>query len=143
MVLDQSVGFLINITGRKITHHFATQLSAHEITPEQWSVLSCLCEQDGISQKSLAARVVKDPTNITRILDQLERKGLALRRTNPVDRRSFSAFVTDKGNQMQAELSSIEEQFMNSILQGLSEQQIDQLKQTLIHIVNQTSNINS
>jgi DNA-binding MarR family transcriptional regulator len=135
LLLDDSIGFLINYTGRRLSQLLTARLSPYGITPEQWSVLSRLCEQDGMSQKELALRVGKDQTNVTRILDQLERKSLATRRTNPEDRRSFCACVTAEGRTLQHTLAPIEEELIAAISIGLTEDQLTMLKQLLLKLV--------
>lgn len=59
----------------------------YNLTPEQAGVLRRLGEQEGISQKELSIRMVKDQTNIIRLLDQLEKKNLVRRGPNKEDRR--------------------------------------------------------
>lgn len=60
---------------------------AYNLTPEQVGVLRRLGEQEGISQKELSIRMVKDQTNIIRLLDKLEKKNLVRRGPNKEDRR--------------------------------------------------------
>jgi DNA-binding MarR family transcriptional regulator len=139
MLLDESIGYLINSTGRKLSQMLTTRFSPYGITPEQWSVLSRLCEQDGMSQKELAHRVGKDQTNVTRILDQLERKRLAVRRMNPDDRRSFGAHVTDEGRSLQQTLAPIEVEVMITATRNIPEPQIHLLKQLLLQITHNTN----
>lgn len=130
--MDESMGFLINYTGRKITQLVNQYLSSHDITAEQWVVLNRLAEQDGITQKELAQRVGKDPTNITRILDQLEKKGLIARRHNALDRRSYLASLTEEGRALDLLVSPLETHVMNLALEGLSEEQVTELKRSLL-----------
>ncbi|CAM3816121.1 MarR family transcriptional regulator [Cohnella lubricantis] len=136
MKLDDSIGFLINQTGRKLSQVVNHYFAAHEMTSEQWSVLARLCEEDGISQKELAARVSKDQTNVTRILDQLQRKGLIVRMTNPEDRRSFLPSVTPEGRQMYERMAPLEEQVIALAIQGLDEKEVAKLKELLQRIAN-------
>ncbi|KIL35650.1 hypothetical protein SD71_12175 [Cohnella kolymensis] len=138
---DDSIGFIINQAGRRLSQLLAIRFAAFDLTTEQWSVLSRLCEQDGTSQKDLAVRVGKDQTNITRILDQLERKKLAERRTNPDDRRSFYAFVTDAGRDLQGRLVPIEQEVLASVTEEITEQQATILKELLIRLTNKTNEL--
>lgn len=136
MSLDDSIGFLINSAGRRISQLLTSRFSPYGVTPEQWSVLTRLCEEDGVSQKELALRVGKDQTNVTRILDQLERKSLAERRINPEDRRSFCAYVTNEGRKLQLILIPIEEEVIATVTKGLSLEHLTMLKQVLIQLIN-------
>ncbi|THF75125.1 MarR family winged helix-turn-helix transcriptional regulator [Cohnella fermenti] len=139
MLLDDSIGFLINRTGRRVSQLFALRLSPTGVTTEQWSVLARLCEEDGISQKDLAHRVGKDQTNVTRILDQLERKELIVRRVNPEDRRSYLPSVTDSGRRAYEEIAPIEENVIRLISEGIPPEQLAALKELLSRIADNAS----
>jgi len=132
--LEDSFGFILNNTGRRVTQLLNLYLLPHDITTEQFSLLRRLNEQDGISQKELAKRVGKDQTNITRILDQLERKGLAIRKPNQEDRRSTLAYVTEEGRALDAILVPIEQEVIRQVLADLSEEDIRHLKTLLTRI---------
>lgn len=136
MKLDESLGFLINHAGRRISQLLTHHYQSFDITTEQWVVLNRLAEQDGISQKELSLRAEKDQTNVTRILDHLQRKGFIERRSNPLDRRSFLAFITDKGRELNQQLIPIEEQVIQSILRGVTEEELNGFTKVLVHITN-------
>ncbi|MFC4100585.1 MarR family winged helix-turn-helix transcriptional regulator [Paenibacillus xanthanilyticus] len=131
MQIDDSLGFMINHAGRRLTLLLALRYQPYDITTEQWSVLNRLYEQDGISQKELARRSEKDQTNITRILDQLERKGLAVRKANEADRRSFLAYITPRGRELNETLLPIEKEVIQSVLGGLNGEDVAQLRRLL------------
>lgn len=139
MKQDDSIGFLINRTGRKISHFLMGYFHQYDITTEQWGVLNKLGEEDGISQKDLAKRVEKDQTNVTRILDQLERKGLIMRMPNKEDRRSFLTYLTDEGRSVIKKLAPIEEEALSIATSQIPAEKLTELRQILIQI---TENIN-
>ncbi|HZG17785.1 MAG TPA: MarR family transcriptional regulator [Candidatus Bathyarchaeia archaeon] len=141
MNLEESFGFILNNTGRRVTQLLNLHLQPHEITTEQFSLLRRLNEQDGISQKELAKRVGKDQTNITRILDQLERKGLVIRKPNQEDRRSFLAYVTDEGRALDEILVPIEQEVIRKVLADLSEENVRHLKTLLTRIEQKASGL--
>lgn len=144
MKLDESIGFLINQTGRRITQVLNHYFVPHDVTTEQWSVLARLCEEDGISQKELAARVSKDQTNVTRILDQLQRKGLVVRKANPDDRRSFLPSVTPEGQAMYERIAPLEEKTIALAMEGLQPDEVAKLKELLQRIAdNATRHLNA
>lgn len=141
MNIDHSLGFMINHAGRRLSHLLSIRYQPYDITTEQWAVLNRLAERDGISQKDLAQRAEKDQTNVTRILDQLERKGLVERRPNAVDRRSFLTFITDKGKSLNEVLLPVEKEVINSVLHGLSEEEKDLLRAMLNRITRNANRI--
>src|SRR5260221_4904550 len=56
----------------------------------QWAVLSMIDNHPEIDQSRLAELVSIDKTNTGRLVDQLEAKGLVVRRPNDSDRRRWS-----------------------------------------------------
>lgn len=139
MQLDHSLGFILNHAGRRMTQLLSHQFQPYDMTTEQWVVLHRLACEDGITQKLLAIRAEKDQTNITRILDQLERKGMVERRANEQDRRSFLTFITDQGRAMNDILTPIEQKVIASLLSGFTEEQSSQLRQLLIQITQEAN----
>lgn len=93
---EESFGYCTVQTGRNITRFLTLCLKNHDITPEQWTVIKRLADQDGISQKELSRNVDKDQATLTRILDILERKELIQKQMNKEDRRSFLIYLTDR-----------------------------------------------
>jgi len=116
------------MTHRKLSNFLTRKFKPYDITPEQWGVLNRLWEKDGISQKEISLITIKDQTTLTRILDKLESKGLIKRQTSPDDRRSFLIFLTDAGRNLEDKLVPIASEALDEALQGLSEEEIKQLK---------------
>ncbi|HOO52039.1 MAG TPA: MarR family transcriptional regulator [Alphaproteobacteria bacterium] len=68
-----------------------------DTTSQQAAVLYSLWKKDGISQTELSHITNKQKSNLTRIIDNLEKKDLVERVVNKNDRRSFNIKLTDKG----------------------------------------------
>ncbi|MDU0204237.1 MULTISPECIES: MarR family transcriptional regulator [Paenibacillus] len=139
MQMDHSLGFILNHAGRRMTQLLGSQFQPYDMTTEQWVVLHRLACEDGITQKLLATRAEKDQTNITRILDQLERKGMIERRANEQDRRSFLTFITEQGRAMNDILTPIEQKVIASLLSSFTEEQAALLKSLLIQITQEAN----
>jgi MarR family transcriptional regulator, transcriptional regulator for hemolysin len=129
--LDESIGFFTNQTNKNIIRFLSSHLKQYEVTPEQWTVLKKLAEQDGISQKELAIKVDKDQPTLTRILDILERKELINKQINKDDRRSFLLYLTDNGISLKEELIPVIESLFERLLQGIPEEKLRVFNQVL------------
>lgn len=127
-IIAESLGFIISRTNQKLSNYLTRKFKPYDITPEQWGLLNRLWEKDGVSQKELSELSIKDQTTVTRILDKLERKGLIKRQTSPDDRRSFLIFLTDTGRSLENKLVPIAYEVLDEALQGLSEEEIKQMK---------------
>ncbi|KPL59559.1 MarR family winged helix-turn-helix transcriptional regulator [Rossellomorea vietnamensis] len=135
MSRDETIGLYTSRTVKNIIRFLTLHLKDFDVTPEQWTVLKRLAEQDGISQKELAMRSEKDQPTLTRILDILERKKLIYKEKNSEDRRSFLIFITEKGVTAKDELSPfIENLYEDTILKGISEEELEVYKSVLSQI---------
>ena len=87
-ILNGKVSAAIN---RKLSRHF--RQNSLDITPEQWTVLIYLWEQDGVTQQELCNATYKDKPSMTRLLDNMERRHLVVRIADKKDRRKAVFFV--------------------------------------------------
>ncbi len=139
MLLNDYIGFIFNNASRKFNQFAMSFFKPYDLTPEQAGIIRRLGEQEGISQKELSIRMAKDQTNITRLLDQLEKKGLVRRGTNKEDRRSFLAYLTEAGKEMNEKIILIESEIMEIVFKGLSDERVTLLKEVIEEI---SENIN-
>lgn len=122
---DRTVGYPTVLTGRKIVYLLSISLRPYEITPEQWTVLRFLGEEDGIAQKALSEKSGKDPGTLARILDIMDRKKWVKRITNTKDRRSFLICLTNEGERLREELEPLIENIYEKVFQDISEKQLE------------------
>ncbi|MCM3080208.1 MULTISPECIES: MarR family transcriptional regulator [Brevibacillus] len=134
MKLDDALGFAINNTGRSMSRILTSAFHSYEVTPEQWSILKRLEEEDRITIKELSKRVGKDQANVTRISDLLDRKGFIQKISNPEDKRSSLVCLTEEGHSIVRQLDPIDERVNDIALQDLTENEIELLKKLLAKI---------
>jgi MarR family 2-MHQ and catechol resistance regulon transcriptional repressor len=60
------------------------------LTESQFGVLEALFHLGPMSQKNLGGKLLKSGGNITLVIDNLEKRGLVIRRRGVVDRRYFN-----------------------------------------------------
>jgi DNA-binding MarR family transcriptional regulator len=140
--LDKYIGFILNNVTRKFSQFTVNFFKPYDITPEQAGIIRRLGEEDGITQKDLSIRMAKDQTNITRILGQLERKGLILRNQSKEDKRAFLTYLTDKGKKLNRNIVPTELEIMNIALSGISEDRRALLKEIVSEIAENINNYN-
>src|SRR5436190_23131208 len=71
--------------------------SRYGVTADQFVLLACLAEQEGITQRELAGRASSDPSTIRAMLVLLEGQGLVARKRHPGDNRARVVSVTAAG----------------------------------------------
>jgi DNA-binding MarR family transcriptional regulator len=83
-----------------ITQELDQRLSAaHELTLDQYGVLITLISAPDMRLRmgELGARRLITPSKITRVVDDLQRRGLVMRVSDPSDGRSHLATLTSRG----------------------------------------------
>ncbi|WP_159885144.1 MarR family winged helix-turn-helix transcriptional regulator [Paenibacillus puerhi] len=124
-----SIGFIIGQTHRKMVNLLSSRLKDYDITTEQFSVLCRLYETDGISQKEIAARTVKDQPTTARILDCLLRKELIRKETSPTDRRAFQVYLTKLGRDRLEVLIPLEQATLQDIFGDTDSDELERFRQ--------------
>lgn len=101
------------------------------ITIDQWLVLTVIRESPDLAQTDIADRVFKDQASVARIIDLLAKKHLLTQAASPHDRRRIVRTLTEQGEALLEAVAPIITRNRSIALQGLSEADIDQLRQTL------------
>jgi DNA-binding MarR family transcriptional regulator len=68
-----------------------------DLTPDQFTVMRTLLEQQGITQQRLAALISSDPNTVASLVNRMEKAGLIERETHGQDRRANRLSVTKRG----------------------------------------------
>lgn len=71
-----------------------------DITTEQWVLMDCLYQQNGMSQTELATDSFKNAPTVSRIIDLLCKKEFTERQRFDNDRRRYKIFLTKKGKKV-------------------------------------------
>ena len=90
------------------------------VTADQFVLLACLAEQDGITQQELARRASSDPSTIRAMLVLLEGRGLVTRDRRPDDSRARVVTLTAKGRRLFERLWKSSEPIRVQMLSGFS-----------------------
>lgn len=104
----------------------AETLAAAELTPTQYNALRILrgAGEEGASCTEVSDRMVTKDSDVTRLLDRLEARGLISRGRAAEDRRRVVARITDEGQRVLAELDGPVAETHRRQLGHLSENQL-------------------
>jgi len=125
--LSNSIGHVVNIVANKMKQELenAFEEKGYDITALQWMSLGIIYENDAITQKQLTQKSKKDKTNIARIIDKLEKKGLIERIRDDEDKRVFRLFATQKGRETRQALAEIATEIIAKSTFGIPTQEHD------------------
>jgi DNA-binding MarR family transcriptional regulator len=110
----------------------AFQKSGVNITTEQWGVLKCLWQEEGISQSEIAEKVNKDKASITRILDIMQKNNLIDRCDAELDRRSYRILLTEEGKSLESKLWLAAQTANEQIFRNLNQGERQELRKLLL-----------
>lgn len=128
---DNSIGYLLRDTARRILSELTTRLEPHGVTLPQYYVLRELWQEEGLTQREIANRVgVLEPTMVTTI-DGLERLGLIARERSTTDRRKTHVQLTAEGRTLRDTLHGYAADVLEHALTGVSNDEIAQLRSLL------------
>ncbi len=130
--MDESLGFVLNKTAFASKASFNQLIKNYNISPEQWSVIFRVVQNDKIGQKELADSTYKDQGNLTRMIDKLVEKGYLSKKVHKTDRRAVELVATDKSKSLVKELVPISSLHNEHLTKDLSED--DKLK--LLELLN-------
>ncbi len=131
---EESVGRLIYKTGLVLRNYAENLLKPYGLTVEQLFLLKNMSSESGVTQRQLCELSEKQPANMTRILDRIEGKGRIVRKPNPTDRRSALVFLTEEGEMLLAEVSSLFESYSGRMTEGIEQEEERVFKDILARI---------
>jgi DNA-binding MarR family transcriptional regulator len=128
---DNSIGYLLRDSARRILSDLTARLEPHGITLPQYFVLRELWQEEGLTQREVANRVgVLEPTMVT-TLDALERLGMIVRVRSTTDRRKTHVQLTAAGRTLRDTLHGYASEVLERALRGISADEIAVLRRLL------------
>lgn len=133
---NDSLGFIIVKTGRLIENRLRYNFENEKIpiTPQQWSVLTYLWNEDGISQQKIANVFSKDKTSMTRLLNNMEKKGFIIREQGTKDKRNKNIFLTARSKELKETSIKVAQETLAEIIDGIDSNNLKICKQALKEI---------
>lgn len=130
---DESFGYLVSRANAAMRMNFNKAINELGIdaTPEQWGILNAIKKNPGITQSQLSLITLKDKTNVTRMLDVLQKNNYIERKNDPTDRRSYKIFLTKEGDKLIKTISKAAEKVNIIAASSFNESEYLQLTELL------------
>ncbi len=97
------------------------------LTAAQYNVLNVLGSRSaGLSQRQLSEVLVVDRSNVTGLLDRMEKNGWVLRSDDPTDRRVYRVTLTTGGRSLWRKVQPRYEARVAQLTRSLSAKQIEE-----------------
>jgi DNA-binding MarR family transcriptional regulator len=102
------------------------------LTGAQFNVLNILSDQpQGMSQRALGDELVVDRSNVTGLLDRMEKAGWVRRQDHPGDRRVYLILLTPAGRELWEKAGAHYYEVVRQITAKLSDKQMNACMETL------------
>jgi DNA-binding MarR family transcriptional regulator len=131
--MRNSVGYLMRICSNRLLPQMEALFEDQALTFSQWTTLVAL--HDGRIAGDLAHNICHDAGSLTRLVDQMEERGLVTRGRSETDRRVVTLALTAQGRKLvEAQAPKIMD-FWNGLLSGFTHAEIDTLIALLTRLV--------
>lgn len=130
-----SVALLLAQLGAHGAARFAERLRPLGLTPAHAGVLRLLRDQEGLSQRELAAQLRAAQSRVVALLDELEARDLVARERREGDRRTHALRLTHNGRRIVADLRQIADAHEAETTACLSSGERHQLASLLYRLV--------
>lgn len=129
--LDGYLPYLLNRAGARIATAFSEEVRPLGATLQTWRVLAALHERDGRRMGDLSETTSIEVSTLTRLVDNMEKKGLVSRRRDAADARAVTLHAAPAGRRMTRIILPIAERYEKVALQGFSNAEATVLKTAL------------
>ena len=129
--LDSYLPYLLNRAGARIATAFGEEVRPLGATLQMWRVLAALRERDGRRMGDLSETTSIEVSTLTRLVDNMEKKGLVARRRAAGDARVVALFVTAAGRRLTQRILPIAERYETVALEGFEPREAEALKAAL------------
>ncbi|TPG42535.1 MarR family transcriptional regulator [Sphingomonas koreensis] len=130
-----SLGYLLRRATKLSTIRIEAAFDGSDVSFTQWVVLALVSTGTADTCTALARNMDHDSGAMTRLIDQLEERGLVVRTRLEGDRRVSRLTVTDAGHAMVTTLVASVVGVWNEIIEGFEHDEIRQLIATLTKLL--------
>jgi DNA-binding MarR family transcriptional regulator len=133
--MRSSVGYLMRICTNRLLPQMEALFQDQELTFSQWTTLVALHDGRITSAGDLARNICHDAGSLTRLIDEMVRRGLVNRCRSESERRVVTLALTARGRSLVEAQAPKVMDFWNGLLSGFSHAEIDTLIGLLTRLV--------
>jgi DNA-binding MarR family transcriptional regulator len=129
------LAYLFKHADRRMAELHAEALAPFGIQARDLGVLLAIDGGEPASQQQVAERMGVDRTTMVAIVDDLEAKGIVVRRPDPIDRRRNVVSITPDGQRILREAIAASDLAEAQLLAPLSAEEGEQLRRALARLL--------
>ena len=137
--LERSLPLKLLQAREAVMEQFRPNLNAHGVTEQQWRVLRALSERNRMDAGDLARAVTLRMPSLSRIMADLEKRGLVAKHRSAEDRRLVDLEITQSGLDLFSEISSHSERIYKDLEARIGRDTYQRLMATLDDVTEKLS----
>jgi DNA-binding MarR family transcriptional regulator len=134
--LESLLGYNARRAALAVIGVFLQRMAPFGLRPVDFSVLTLIAHNPGITSRQLCAALDILPPNLVGMIKSLDKRGLIERRPHPTDRRAQGLHLSPTGKKLQKSAQATATQLEIDVASRLSASELDTLK-SLLHKVYQ------
>lgn len=139
-LLGTTVGKLRNKLHRLMKQRYASEAET-KMTVEEFILLNMIKAKTDQILQNIAIVTGKNKSVVMRMIDSLEKKGLAKRTVNPDDRRENLLSITSKGEEVVTQYQEIEKRLSLELLKDIEPEKVTIFFEVIEKILQKTNYI--
>jgi len=132
---QRSIGYLLRRSGKLITARIEALFTQEDVSFVQWVILMNLRDGLCVTAAELCQRLCHDSGALTRIIDQMEKRGLIRRQRSTKDRRRVVLELTGEGRKVTESFLPRVMGLYNGLLSNFTREEADTLINLLTRLI--------
>jgi len=121
---DELLPYLLNRLTARINQAWVKKLREHGLTIGRWQILSVLSRFDGCRIGTIADLAGTEQPATSRVIDQMERDELVIRRPAADDSRAVEVWLTPAGRKIFDDLLPVADEFVGHLTKNMSKDDV-------------------
>lgn len=125
--LESLIGYNARRAALAVINVFLDRMAVYELRPVDFSALSLIRHNPGITSRQLCGALGVLPPNLVGMINRFEKRGLVMRRPHPNDGRAQGLHLTDPGEALMAQAEHTASELEKDVAHRLTEAERDTL----------------
>lgn len=121
----------LSVADRHAKMYLDHQLSPFHLNSSHHMYVVKICENPGITQDQFFSFFYKNPSNITRAIAHLEKKGFLIRQRSKTDKRTCRLYPTDKAKEAYPKIREIIRYGNERLLRDFNEEEQEEFQKLI------------
>lgn len=121
--LESHLGYWLRFVSNHVSHAFRLKVETHGVTVAEWVVMRAIFDVDAIHPSRIAETIGMTRGTVSKLVNRLSGKGLAVCRADKADRRFQTVALSASGRKLVPALASLADQNDREFFGGLCERE--------------------